>query len=337
MLGDHQIVLQTNLLLDLKNSDYGLTYLYLPGRIDYGFEGFHSARFLYLGDATGNAMLYRFRSWAIGAVASYPIDRFNRLDLTVNWLNLSRDNLDDPSEPSQQRSFIMPMLSYVNDNSLWQGGWFAPNNGSRFNAQFYGSAKISDQALDVQTFTFDYRSYNKLAKELIFVYRVAGGASYGKDQQRFFIGGTEGWINRRFDQGGGVPIVNVEDYAFLTPVMPVRGFDYNALNGTRFGIANLELRFPLVRYFILGALPIGFQNMLGAAFIDVGSAWSDTKSWRAFQSTPDGMQKKDLLVGTGLGGRFFFFGFPLRIDVAWNFNGSSFSSPVWYFSLGPEF
>lgn len=337
MLGDHQIVLQTNLLLDLKNSDYGLTYLYLPNRIDYGFQGFHTARFLYLDDQYGNVFLYRFRSWAIGGIASYPIDRFNRLDLSVNWLNLSRDNLDDPSEPSQIRSFIMPSLTYVNDNSLWQGGWFAPNNGSRFHATAYGSAKISDQALDVQTFTFDYRSYNKLARELIFVYRLAGGASYGKDRQAFFIGGTEGWINRRFDQGGQVPIVNVEDYAFLTPVLPVRGFDYNALNGTRFGVANLELRFPLVRYLILGALPIGFQNMLGAAFVDVGSAWSNTKTWRAFQSTPDGVQRKDLLVGTGFGARFFFFGFPLRIDVAWNYNGSGFSEPMWYFSIGPEF
>ncbi len=338
MMGDHQIILETNLMLDLKNSDYGLTYLYLPNRIDYGFQGFHTARFLYLDDAYGNVMLYRFRSWAIGGVASYPIDRFNRLDLSVNWMNLSRENLDDTSEPSQNRSFILPLLSYVNDNSLWQGGWFAPNNGSRFNATLYGSAKFNNESLDLQTFTFDYRSYSKLARELIFVYRVAGGASYGRDRQRFFIGGTEGWINRRFDQNGGyVPIVNVEDYAFLTPVMPVRGYDYNALNGTRFGIANVELRFPLVRYLILGALPIGFQNMLGAAFIDVGSAWSDTKAWRAYQSTPDGVQTKDLLVGTGFGARFFFFGFPLRVDVAWSFNGSGFSTPMWYFSLGPEF
>jgi Tol biopolymer transport system component len=337
MLGDHQIVLQTNLLIDLKNSDYGLTYLYLPNRIDYGFQGFHTARFLYLNDQFGNVFLYRFRSWAIGGLASYPIDRFNRLDLSVNWLNLSRDNLDDPTEPSQIRSFIMPSLTYVNDNSLWQGGWFAPNNGSRFHATVYGSAKISNEALDLQTFTFDYRSYNKVARELIFVYRVAGGASYGRDRQQFFIGGTEGWINRRFDQGGQVPIVNVEDYAFLTPVLPVRGFDYNTLNGTRFGVANIELRFPLVRYLILGALPIGFQNMLGAAFIDVGSAWSNTKTWQAFQSTPDGVQRKDLLIGTGFGARFFFFGFPLRIDVAWSYNGSGFSTPSWYFSIGPEF
>ena len=337
MLGDHQIVLQTNLLLDLKNSDYGLTYLYLPGRIDYGFQGFHTARFLYLNDMYGNYMLYRFRSWSVGAVASYPIDRFNRLDFSANWLNLSRENLDNPAEPSQVRSFIMPAISYVNDNSIWQGGWFAPNNGSRFNATLYGSAKFNDQSLDVQTLTFDYRSYNRLAKELIFVYRVAGGASYGTNRQRFFIGGTEGWINRQFDQGGCIPIVNVEDYAFLTPVMPVRGYDYNALDGTRFGIANLELRFPLVRYLILGALPVGFQNMLGTAFIDVGSAWSETRTWQAYHRTAEGTRQKDLLVGTGLGTRFFLFGFPLRIDVAWNFNGASFSAPIWYFSLGPEF
>jgi hypothetical protein len=337
MLGDHQIIFQTNLLIDLKNSDYGLAYYYLPNRIDYGFQGFHSARFLYLNDAFGYTYLYRFRTWAIGAMASYPIDRFNRIDLNVNWLNLSRDNLDDPSEPSQQRSLILPIVSYVNDNSLWQGGWFAPNNGSRFNFTFYGSAKFNSESLDLQTFTFDYRDYNRLFRDFIFVMRFSGGLSNGKDRQNFFIGGTDGWINRRFSQGGAIPIVNVEDYAFLTPVLPVRGYDYNALNGTRYGITNFEFRFPLVRYFILGALPIGFQNILGAAFVDIGSAWSNTKAWQPFQKTSDGVVSKDLLIGTGFGARVIFFGFPLRIDLAWRFTGSRFSSPVYYFSLGQEF
>ncbi len=336
MLGDHQIIFQTNLLLDLKNSDYGLTYLYLPERIDYGFQGFHSARFLYLGDDFGNAFLYRFRTWAIGAVASYPLDRFNRLDFALNWLNLSRDNLDYPFERPQRRSLILPTISYVHDNSLWQGGWFAPNNGSRFNLTFYGSPKFSDESLDLYTMTLDYRKYNKFLQEYVFVYRFTAGISNGADRQNFFVGGTDGWINRRFD-GGSIPIVNVEDYAFLTPVLPVRGYNYNARSGTRFAVANLELRFPLVRYFILGALPLGFQNILGAAFIDIGSAWSNTKTWQAFRQTRAGTRNKDLLIGTGFGSRLIFLGFPLRIDVAWNFNGSDFSSPIYYFSLGPEF
>lgn len=336
MLGDHQIIFQTNLLLDLKNSDYGLSYFYLPHRIDYGFQGYHSARFLFLGDRFGNATLFRFRQWALGGALSYPIDRFQRADLSLLWLNLSRENLDDPFDPPQRRSFILPVFSYVHDNSLWQGGWFGPSNGSRFNFTFYGSAKFNDRSLDLQTFTVDYRDYSKLARELVFVFRATAGLSNGIDRQSFFVGGTEGWINRRFD-GSVFPIFSVEDYAFLTPVMPLRGYNYNAMNGTRFGLVNLELRFPLVRYLILATLPLGFQNILGAGFLDIGSAWSNTGTWRALDRTPSGTTKtRDLLIGTGVGTRMILFGLPLRIDVAWRFDWRGFSTPVYYFSLGPE-
>ena len=74
----------------------------------------------------------------------------------------------------------MPLVSYVNDNSIWQGEWFGPNNGSRFNFTFYGTPKLGNDGLDMQTFTADYRSYYKLAKEFIFVYRLSGGMSIGK-------------------------------------------------------------------------------------------------------------------------------------------------------------
>jgi Tol biopolymer transport system component len=338
MMGDHQIIFLTNLLLDLKNSDYGLQYFYLPNRIDYGFQGFHSARFLFLYDPRYRAnLLFRFRTWALGVTATYPIDRFNRIDATALWLNLSRDNMDDPFDPSQRRSLILPAFSYVRDNSLWQGAWFAPSNGSRLNVTAYGSAKIDAHSLDMQTVYFDYRDYNKFLREYVFAFRLSGGVSMGRDRQFFFIGGTDGWINQRFE-GGQIPIVNVEDYAFLTPVLPMRGFNYSAQRGSKYGVANFELRFPLVRYFILGALPIGFQNILGTAFLDVGSAWDKSPTWQAFSTDRFGAIKtKDLLIGTGFGARFIFFGLPFRVDVAWRFNYQSFSAPFWYFALGPEF
>jgi len=338
MLGDHQIVFQTNLLLDLKNSDYGLAYFYLPNRLDLGFQGYHSARFLYVNDIFGGVSLYRFRQWALGVVASYPIDRFRRLDFSAMWLNLSKENLDDSREDAQRRSFILPLFSYVWDNSVWQGGWFGPNNGTRFNVTGYGSAKFNDHSLDLQTFTFDYRSYSPLFKDFIFVLRATAGLSNGKDKQNFFIGGNEGWINRRFD-GTTFPIVNVEDYAFLTPVLPMRGFNYNAQMGTRFGLLNLEARFPLIRYLIGGTiLPLGFQNILGAGFVDIGSAWSKTGSWQGFQRTSSGSTRtKDLLIGMGIGTRLIFFGFPVRFDVAWSYDWGELSRPIYYVSLGPEF
>ncbi len=339
MLGDHQIIFQTNLLIDLKNSDYGLSYYYLPGRIDWGFQAFHNAKFLLLDNQNFYySMLYRFRTWGAGLMASYPIDRFNRIDGSLMWLNLSRENLDMPSEPSQKRSLILPLLSYVRDNSLWQGAWFGPNNGSRFNFTFYGTPKLGDEGLDIQTFTADYRSYIRLSKEFILAYRLSGGTSTGANKQNFFIGGTEGWINPEL-QGNEIPIKNVEDFAFLTPVLPLRGFRYAQQIGTHFAVANMEFRFPLLKYLIFGAVPIGFADILGAAFIDVGSAWSDSKSWKMWGNDPYSGESifNDLLVGTGLGTRLFFLGIPLRIDIAWRFRYSSFSEPFYYFSFGADF
>lgn len=336
MLGDHQIIFQTNLLIDLKNSDYGISYFYLPNRIDWGFQAFHNAKFLYLGDDFIDT-LFRFQTWGVGAIASYPIDRFNRIDCSMMWLNLSRDDLDYGT-PSQQRSFVLPFVSYVNDNTLWQGEWFGPNNGSRFNFTFYGTPKLGNDWLDLQTFTADYRNYNRIVKDLIFAFRLSGGLSIGSNRQYFFIGGTEGWINRHFE-GGTIPIYNVEDYAFLTPVLPLRGYNYNQQNGTHFAITNIEWRFPLLKYLVFGALPIGFANILGTAFLDMGSAWNDSHTWRAFEPDPnDGSTvTRDLLMGTGVGIRLPLFGLPFRLDIAWRFRWSSFSEPFYYFSLGPDF
>jgi len=95
MLGDHQIIFQTNLLIDLKNSDYGLSYFYLPERIDYGLQAFHNAKFLSIGPRySWYKPLYRYRTWGVGGIASFPIDRFNRIDGSMMWLNLLRENLD---------------------------------------------------------------------------------------------------------------------------------------------------------------------------------------------------------------------------------------------------
>ena len=337
MLGDHQIFFLTNLLLDLKNSDYVLAYYYLPLKIDYGIQGFHSARFLFLGDQNGGVSLYRFRTWGIGGSASYPLDKFNRLDFSASWLNLSRENLDFTNEAAQRRTLVMPALSYVHDTSLW--GITAPNNGTRYNftAMFSPPIRSKANSLDFQTYTLDYRTYAKFWRDYSIVVRWAGGWSTGRNAQRFFIGGTDGWINREFENGG-IPISNVEDYAFLSPALPMRGFNYNYRNGTKYALMNYELRYPLIRYLVTGGLPIALANITGATFLDVGSSWTNNKSYKLFGKDSRGnITTGDLLIGTGLGARMILFGLPLKFDVAWSYNGDTFSEPKYYISLGGDF
>ncbi len=46
---------------------------------------------------------------------------------------------------------------------------------------------------------------------------------------------------------------------------------------------------------------------------------------------------QDLLIGTGVGMRMWFLGFPMKFDIGWSYNGGGFSRPIFYFSLGADF
>ncbi|MBI1805299.1 MAG: PD40 domain-containing protein [Ignavibacteria bacterium] len=335
MLGDHQIYLLTNLLFDLKNSDYALAYFYLPKRIDYGIEAFHSARFIYLADTILGESLNRFRNYGVSTFASYPINKFNRLEMSLSWFNITRDNLDLVFVPSQRRSLILPSLSYIHDNSLW--GLISPENGERYNVSILASPKIGGEALGFYTITGDYRTYLRLARSYSIAFRMAGGGSFGPNPQRFIIGGVDNWINRQFENNR-IPIENAEDYVFLTAGIPLRGYNYSARVGTKYALINTEIRFPLFGYFTAGPIPVLFQSLSGLLFLDVGAAWNGRYDFKAFDKDSGGdVYMKDLLSGMGYGVRMIFLGFLLKLDVAYAYNLKEFSTPKYYFSLGADF
>jgi Tol biopolymer transport system component len=334
LLGNHQIVFVTNLLLDLKNSDYGLQYYYLPERIDYGVTGFHSARFVIIDDPFGGS-LYRFRTYGATVVASYPISRFKRLEFGLNWYNISRENLDVVTDPIQKRTVLVPAVSFVHDNSLW--GYTSPINGSRYSFTVFGTPKLGSSGLSFVNLTADYRTYIRLGNSYSLALRLAGGGSFGRNPQKFVIGGVDGWINRTFE-GGYIPIENAEDFIFLQTGTPLRGYNYNAAIGSRYSLFNMELRYPLLAFLQAGPLPIGLQSIGGSLFFDMGAAWNRERDLVLFTRDAEGnVVTKDLLMGMGTGARIFFLAFLVRFDVAWAWNWDGFSPPKYYFSLGADF
>jgi dipeptidyl aminopeptidase/acylaminoacyl peptidase len=335
MLGNHQIYLLTDLYFDFKNSNFAIAYMYLPKRIDYGFQLFHSARFLYLMDDTLGEHLYRFRNYGITTMASYPINKFNRWEGSLSWFNISRENMDILDETAQRRSLILPSLSYIHDNSLW--GMISPDNGERYNFTGMASPKILGQSLGFVTLTADYRNYFRLGRNYSFALRLAGGGSFGPDPQRFVVGGVDNWINRQFE-GNHIPIDSAEDFVFLTSGVPLRGYNYNAEIGTKYAMANLEFRFPFFGYVAAGPLPIFFQSLSGLFFLDVGAAWNHRADFKAFDRDADGtLYMRDLLSGMGYGVRMVFLGFLVKMDVAYAYTLKEFSPPKFYLSLGSDF
>jgi outer membrane protein assembly factor BamA len=120
--------------------------------------------------------------------------------------------------------------------------------------------------------------------------------------------------------------------------MPLRGTPYYEVIGSKFMLANMEFRFPLIRYLIFGGLlPIGFQNIRGVLFMDMGSAFDDYDAWRPLESGKF-LKLQDMRAGYGFGARINVGFFLLRYDLAWQTDFySSARSPIHYFSLGADF
>jgi Tol biopolymer transport system component len=336
MLGNHQFYLLLDLQFGLANSNYALAYFYLPKRIDYGIQGYHNVGFLDIYDRTIDQYnRYRFRNYGLTGMASYPLDRFNRFEMGLSWMNLTRDNLSLLEGSSQKRTVLVPSLGYVHDNSLW--GLIAPANGERYMINVMASPKINNSSLGFISVTADYRRYIRLGQSYTLVFRIAGGGSFGKDPQRFVLGGVANWLNWRVENNQ-IPITEAEDFVFLTYGVPLRGYNYNKKIGTKYGMMNAELRFPLFGYFAAGPIPVFFQSFSGALFLDVGGAYRWRKDFKAFDKDLNGnIYMRDLLAGTGYGVRMILLGFLLKVDVAWNFNLQQTSTPQYYFSLGADF
>jgi Tol biopolymer transport system component len=364
-LGDHQIYLLVNLLVDLKNSSGFLTYSYMPKLIDYHFSIFQSAGYTYgitkdsFWRQYGARNSYRYRNWGASIFASNPFDRYSRVEWGINWYNASKDfigvlpeypSTTDPlyeqydeyyrnyEEADKSRMMFVPEARYVYDNS--SPGMFGPRDGLRYNIGFKGTPKFSDNDIGFLNLEGDFRFYQPVTSYMNLAFRVAGGKSFGPDPTSYFLGGTDNWINSQFAYNA-LPFEEPEDFAFMNFMMPLRGFNIGQRQGTQFFLVNAEYRFPLFHALVAGPLPILLTNIQGALFLDMGGTWiGDIADFQAYEKVLINEQTKsiprDLLMSYGIGVRTGLFGLPFKIDVAWhNLNG--YTKPEWLFSLGFDF
>jgi hypothetical protein len=146
VLGDHQIYVQANLLLDLRNSSFLVQYGYLPDIVDYHFSAYHTAGFVsswYQGGINQQPVqyLFRYREWGASVMASYPFDLFRRIEWVLDVKNVNKEHLDIPNSPlNKSRFLVVPEARYIYDDVLW--GMFAPSKGTRFNFSVLAVPKL---------------------------------------------------------------------------------------------------------------------------------------------------------------------------------------------------
>ncbi len=329
VLGDHQVVLGANLNQNVNNSDFLLGYTNLKNRINWSTVGYQFVNYFIT-----DLGYVRFLRRGLAANTSYPLSRFSRIDLGVQYFNIREEFISYPFEPYSY-SVLMPSIAYNTDNTIW---WdISPAKGNRNYIGLSGSPKLGKDGKEFVTGNIDFRRYYSLGKGYTIATRLSGGASFGKNPTLFIMGGVENWLNYKFYQD--ISYSDISDYFLSEWMMPLRGAELYELVGTRAALFNMEFRFPFIQYLITKfPLKIGLSNIEGLLFMDAGSAWSDDDAWRFTSTKPNGDRYvRDIVTGFGYGIRIYAYYFILRFDGTWRTDFDGVNKPVYYWSIGLDF
>jgi outer membrane protein assembly factor BamA len=227
-------------------------------------------------------------------------------------------------------NYAEPFAAYVSDNALF--GYTGPISGRRFRFQIEPTLG-SFRWIDYQA---DYRRYFPiLFNYLTFATRAMSSLQVGRDEKQFpnYIGRPE--FVRGYDRESFF-----SNSCYTIGGASPQGCSAVQLLGSRVALANAELRFPVVRRFELGILPIALPPLDGLVFYDAGLAWSSGQTvYLQKPASYDLNKQRYVLTSYGLGLRLNLFGFAiLRWDYAIPLDRPKDQRHgFWTWSLGPSF
>ena len=355
MLGNNRLALSGEVNGRLSEARMFIGYTNLARRWQYS-TGISQAPYYFLsgdtvykGDATTKdsekQQITTFVARQAFGVTAYPLNRFTRIEFGGGFNNvsrhrwfISRDLLSDsrPASPFSLDStgrdptlnYLDGQLAYVSDNTLF--GYTGPIYGRRYRFQVspvIGSFRWVE-------YLADYRRYDPiLFNYLTVATRVYTSMSFGRNETAFpkYIARPD--FVRGYDRNNS--------FYLTCPIIGANPSNCSAVQllGSRVAVANTELRFPLVRRFELGVLPIALPPLDGLLFYDVGAAWS--KDQTLYLNRPenyDVSKQRYPLRSYGFGLRLNFFNYAIiRWDYAVPLDQPGTKRGFWTWSLWPSF
>lgn len=337
---DHRIVGGFRLALDLNNNDYLVAYENLKKRMDkrisFQRQAYQSLTEVGVEKVHTHNVRYQL-SWPFSELASVRASVMYRNDRhvaqSIDPLSLREANRFDHMAGAK--------LEYIFDSSMPRGlnlwtGWRL-----KLFAEFY---QQPEDRSDMQVVGLDLRHSMRIHREMIWVTRLAGSSSLGSRKIAYFLGGVDNWLFAKVDNS--IPVDPDQNYRFQSMSVPMRGFFYNARNGSSFGVLNTEVRLPLFRYLINRPIRSDLiHNFQVVGFGDLGSAWTGAHPYAEDNSfnrvvirrnpltiTLDS-KREPIVAAYGFGLRSRVLGYFVRADWAWGIDDGVIQPRVFHFSL----
>ena len=293
---------------------------------------------------------------------TYPLDIYQSLRGTVtlrndrfNKLSTDASNVNIPIDDDQR---VGLKVEYVYDNTLeidinYRHGtrakvWTEVIKKFDLNL-FERGEKLTFNEGFMTVFGVDARHYLRLDRHSIFAARIMASTSLGSERILYYLGGIENWLFSQSDNT--IPVPSDKNFAYQTIAANMRGFKFNARNGSSVALANAELRVPFLRYLSKRKLKSSlFRHMQVVGFVDAGTAWHGKDPFSKENplntltlTNPPTVQvdvkyfRNPIVVGYGAGVRTLLFGYFLKLDYAWGLETRRVNKPILYFSMGTDF
>jgi len=356
MLGNNRLALAGQVNGRLSEAYFYGAYMNMASRLQY-MTGVSQTPYFFLngysedplGDGTARTIqtleIARFIFRQGFAIALRPSNRFTRWEYGLNANNVSRsvafvkrgidytagyatDFITDSVSNLGSLSYVGPYAAYVSDNTLF--GYTGAISGRRY--RFQVEPQIG--GLKWTEYTGDYRRYVPiLFNYLTFAFRAQSSVAIGRDEKVVslkYIGRPDfvrGYDREQYYSQFCGGVVGDNSSCSATELL-----------GSRVAFFNAELRFPLVRRFDLGLIPISLPPVDGLFFYDAGAAWSKDQSLSL--TKPDNYNQdvqRYFLRSYGAGIRLNLFGFALlRWDYAIPLDRPN-RKGYWMWTLGQSF
>ncbi len=345
MLGNHQLALSAAVNGRIDEAQVFVGFQSLANRFQYA-TGFQQAPIFLLqsqtqSNDTSSYALSRFIVREGFFNGSYPLNRFARVELGGSLYSIERATqylsasamtgfayyVDSVANRSTL-NFINPFVAYVSDNTLF--GMTGPIFGRRMRFEA-GPTLGGAQWMHVAA---DYRRYDPIVfNYLTFATRAQVDLSMGRDEMEFpkYIGQpfyVRGYDHSTYGSLGGCgSLAGTGGSCSATELL-----------GSRFALANVELRFPIVRSAYFGLLPFAFPPIEGLFFYDIGAAWKGGQSLSLTRpDNYDYTKQRYFLSSHGFGIRVNVFNIAIiRWDYAIPHDGAS-RKGYWVWTLGSSY
>ncbi len=283
------------------------------------------------------------------AQAAYPLSRFERFEIGGQFTSIDRSRMYlrqafdgfyrqyglqlDSIRGAGTLNYAAPYAAYVYDNAL--NGSTGPIFGRRYRAEVRPNLSADSSWVN---YSADLRRYDAIVFSfLTLATRFYADVSVGKGELRypkyvgypFYLRGydRENWNAADCGTNGANGSNNSASTCSAVQLV-----------GSRIAVANAELRFPLIRRFDLGILPIALPPIEGLVFYDAGVAWSGGQQLSLTRpDSYDFTRQRYPLRSYGYGVRMNLFNIAiLRWDYTIPRDGFT-KKGYWLFSVGPSY